>query len=149
MRRCGLSAENLSRSPMLTGFVVAVLPISGRESWQRMRCILRLFCRLPVMFGVTALCYRSVSSGQSMTGSRFHFRPDVSLTGRGGCNNELGKMTRIFGIRRFDKSICIIFCQMSISDRASFRNGSWQMVTGVTRPGLLSPGNVFPDKSLF
>ncbi len=81
---------------------VAIPPISGRESRQRMRRIIRSLRCPPVMFGITALCYRSVSSGPVRNGFPA-LLPSVCLhTGRGGCSNEPGKMTRIWEIRRSD-----------------------------------------------
>ena len=82
LHRCNLLAENLYRSPMTSRFVICRPPHFGKTFWQRVLHPARFFHRPSAMFGITALCYRSVSSGRSMTDFWFHPHDIVSHAGR-------------------------------------------------------------------
>ena len=146
MRRCGLPAENLSRSPMLTRFAYRYSPRFGREilAENAPHHLFGLLSACHVWDDCPLLPFRLPGSVHDWFSASLP--SDASHTGRGGCLHEPEKMTGILGIRRsFFLSKVDFVCQVPIGNHASFRNGSWQMVMGVTRPGL----HVFPDKSPF
>ena len=95
--RCGLSAENLSRSPTLSDLSAAVPPF--REEPSAGNAARRSVAPLLPAVLKTALCYRSISS------ESVHSRFSASLpvrrvhAGRGGRHKDRGEMIRIF-VRR-------------------------------------------------
>ena len=100
MRRCGLPAENLSRSPMLTRFAYRYSPRFGREilAENAPHHLFGLLSACHVWDDCPLLPFRLPGSVHDWFSASLP--SDASHTGRGGCLHEPEKMTGILGIRR-------------------------------------------------
>ena len=99
MCRCDPSAKTFNVPDAFTIYPSQSSPFREGISWQRMRRVVRQLRCPAILFGITALCYRSISS------ESVHSRFSASLpvrrvhAGRGGRHKDRGEMIRIF-VRR-------------------------------------------------
>ena len=76
-------------------------PFRERYFWQRIPDIVRLLCCWPAMFGITTLCYRSISSRTVHGISQLRFRNNTRHAGHGVRQNEFRETTGYWGNQTF------------------------------------------------